>query len=76
MGLTKPDFLIKPPQTLRKPYSPVEFSVLMILDLENYFSKLCDDKNNIKKTSKKTKRDTLFTFLNFYPSGFEKARGR
>ena len=44
-------------------------SLLKVLDLKNYFSTLCDAKNNIKKTSKKVKR-TLFNLFNFRPGGF------
>ena len=41
----------------------VRYIILQILDLKTYFSTKCDDKNNIKKTSKKVEMETLFTYL-------------
>ena len=52
------------------PYSLFKQSVFKILDPKNYFSTQCDAKNNIKKTSKKVKMETLFSFLELRPGGF------
>ena len=41
----------------------VRYIILQILDLKTYFSTKCDDKNNIKKTSKKVEMETFFTYL-------------
>ena len=65
-----PDFSILQPQTLRIAYCLLEKSILKILDLQKYFSTSCDAKNNIKKTSKKVKMKTLFSYLTLRPGDF------